>query len=135
MSKGVDVALNDVVQFFLVFIEGHHIFGSIFGIVGIIALLASFYTVSNSLRVNSDSVHLNTVRRVFGIPVKRKKLRLDGHIRFSKDSNFQSQSGGNHVMHYSIYATDNSGQKACVGRFCVFAAAAFAGPRVLVNDR
>lgn len=103
------------VGYFLVFIEGMPFFGGIFGLVGLLIMACSFYTVSNSLRISNDSVHLNCVRRVFGIPVKRVQLRRDGNIKFSKKSNMQSQQGGKHVMHYSIYATDSSGRKACVG--------------------
>ena len=34
---------------------------------------------------------------------------------FIKDSSFQTQSGGKHVMHYSIYALDRRGNKLVVG--------------------
>jgi hypothetical protein len=36
-------------------------------------------------------------------------------VMFKKDTRFQSNGGGKHVMHYSIYAVDKHGDKVVVG--------------------
>ena len=104
---------------YVIVAEGHGtldtVFGAIFAGVGLLAILGSLYAVLNSLQLVKDPVHLQTVRRILGIPVKRCRIRCDEFVRFSKDSSFQSQSGKKHVVHYSIYAEDRRGRKIVVG--------------------
>ncbi len=95
--------------------EGLSIFGGIFAAAGLLAILGSFYAVLNSLQVIKDATELKTVRRILGIPIKRRRIRYAELVRLSKDSSFQSQSGKKHVVHYSIYAEDSRGQKIVVG--------------------
>ncbi len=100
---------------YLVVAEGHRVFGSIFGIVGLLIILFSLYSVLNSLQVIKGVNHLQSVRRILGIPVKRARIRCNELVRFSKASSFQSQSGKKHVVHYSVYAEDSRCQKIVVG--------------------
>lgn len=91
------------------------IFGSVFFGVGLLIVIGSFYSVLNSLQVMQDSVHLKSVRRLLGIPIRRRQIRRDEFTRFSKDSSMQTQSGSKHVMQYTIYAEDRQGQKIVIG--------------------
>ena len=95
--------------------EGQTLFGSLFGGIGALIALAAVYIASNSLEVSQDGMQIKTVRRVLGIPVKRSFMRRDAFVKFSKDSSFQTQSGGKHTIYYSIYAHDIDGDKIVVG--------------------
>ena len=100
---------------FLIFQEHHPIFGSVFGGVGALVAVMCFYMMFNSLEVTQDSTGIKTVRRLLGIPIKRTHMRRDAFVKFKQHSSFQSQSGGKHVIHYSIHAIDNEGDKVIVG--------------------
>ncbi len=100
---------------YLVVEEGQRIFGSIFGGVGGLIALVTLYMMLNSLEVSRQGSSVTAVRRVLGIPVRRRSMQQYEFQRFAKDSSFQTQSGGKHVMHYSIYALDRSGNRMVVG--------------------
>jgi len=100
---------------FLIVSEGLRLFGSVFGGVGALVAVGTVYSMANSLEVSRDTSGIKTVRRVFGIPVKRSHMDSHSFVRFSKDSKYQSSGGGKHVMHYSIYALDTNGDKIVVG--------------------
>ena len=100
---------------FLVVEEGQRVFGSIFGGVGTLVAIATLYMMLNSLEVSQRGSSVHTVRRVLGIPVKRRTMQRHEFDSFIKDSSFQTQSGGKHVMHYSIYALDRQGNRLVVG--------------------
>lgn len=100
---------------YLVVEEGQRIFGGIFGGVGGLIAIATLYMMLNSLEVSQQGSGVRTVRRILGIPVGRKTMQHHEFDKFIKDSSFQTQSGGNHVMHYSIYALDRQGNKMVVG--------------------
>ena len=103
------------VGWFLASHEGETLFGTIFGGVGALVAVGTFYSMTNSLEVSRDGDGIKTVRRVLGIPVKRSYMRRSAFVKFTKDSKFQSQGGGKHVMHYAIYAVDAEGDKVVVG--------------------
>ena len=103
------------VGWWLIVNEGQKIFGSVFGGIGVLVGIVALYTMSNSLEVSRDSNGIKTVRRVLGIPIKRSYMRRDAFVKFSKNSSFQSQGNGKHVMYYSIYANDIEGDKVVVG--------------------
>ena len=42
-------------------------------------------------------------------------MRSHAFVQFSKDSRYQTNGSGKHVMHYSIYALDSRGDKIVVG--------------------
>jgi len=100
---------------YLVFEEGQPVFGSVFGGVGGLIAIATLYMMLNSLEVSQHGSGVRTVRRVLGIPVSRKTIQRHEFDKFIKNSSFQTQSGGKHVMHYSIYALDRQGNKLVVG--------------------
>ena len=100
---------------YLVVEEGQRVFGSVFGGVGGLIAIATLYMMLNSLEVSQHGSSVRTVRRVLGIPVSRKTMQRHEFDTFMKDSSFQTQSGGKHVMHYSIYALDRQGNKLVVG--------------------
>ncbi|RZV35981.1 MAG: DUF3592 domain-containing protein [Chromatiales bacterium] len=100
---------------FLVVNEGHLIFGGIFGLVGSIIAIASLYMMFNSLEVSQDGMSIKTVRRILGIPIKRRSMRRASFARFSRNSSMQSHSGNKHVMYYSISAVDRQGDEMTVG--------------------
>jgi len=100
---------------YLVFEEGERIFGSVFGGVGSLIAIAMFYMMLNSLEVSQHGSDVRTVRRLLGIPVRRRTMQRHEFETFVKNSSFQTQSGGKHVMHYSIYALDRQGNKLVVG--------------------
>jgi len=100
---------------FLIVSEGLRLFGTVFGGIGALVAIGTIYSMANSLEVSRDATGINTVRRVFGIPVKRRHMSSHAFVRFLKDSKYQSSGGGKHVMHYSIYALDTHGSKITVG--------------------
>ena len=86
-----------------------------FTIAGGLVLLFSLYSVLNSLEVYQDGGNINTVRRLLGVPIKRREMQRSNFAKFSKNSSMQTQSGGKHVMHYTVYAEDRHGRKMVVG--------------------
>ena len=90
-------------------------FGSVFGGIGALVAVGTLYSMLNSLEVSRDANGIKTVRRILGIPVKRRHMGSHEFVMFKKDSRFQSQGAGKHVMHYSIYAVDRHGDKIVVG--------------------
>ncbi len=108
-------AVFAAVGWYLIAEEGHTVFGSVFGGIGALVGIFALYMMINSLEVSRDAQGIRTVRRILGIPVKRSYMHSSAFVKFTKDSKFQSQSGGKHVMHYSIYAVDIEGDKVVVG--------------------
>jgi hypothetical protein len=103
------------VGWWLITNEGHTLFGSVFGGIGALVGVVALYMMINSLEVSRDGNDIRSVRRILGIPVQRRSMSRDAFVKFTKESSFQSQGGGKHVMYYSIYATDFEGQKLRVG--------------------
>jgi hypothetical protein len=95
--------------------DNHWFMGIIFGLVGILIALSAIYMLANSLEVIRAGDSLRTVRRVFGIPVKRGEMRRRDFVRFDKTSSMSSQSGSKHVMYYTLHAVDNRGGKLAIG--------------------
>ncbi len=100
---------------FLAVSEGQWFMGAIFGSVGILILLSGFYFMLNSLEVTQDGSDIRTVRRVLGIPVKRRRLRRANFIRFDRKKTSTTQSGSKHMVRYAVYAVDNLGRKMILG--------------------
>ena len=100
---------------FLMVHEGHLIFGGIFGLVGSTIAIASLYMMFNSLEVAQDGMSIKTTRRILGIPIKRRSMRRDSFVKFSRNSSMQSRSGNKHVMYYSISAVDHQGGEMTIG--------------------
>ena len=90
-------------------------FASVFGGIGALVAIGTLYSMLNSLEVSRDANGIRTVRRILGIPVKRSSMGSHEFVMFRKNSRFQTQGGGKHVMHYSIQAIDRNGNKVVVG--------------------
>ena len=103
------------VGWWLVIEEGERVFGRIFGGMGALVAIGTLYTMLNSLEVSRDANGIRTVRRVLGIPIKRSTMGSHEFSHFDKNSRYQTQGGGRHVMHYSIYAVDRHGDRIVVG--------------------
>ena len=100
---------------FLIFEEGHTIFGSVFGGIGGLIALGCLYMMFNSLEVLQADREILTVRRLLGIPVSRKRMHRDAFVRLRKDSSLKTQSGNKHVIYYSVKAIDRHGNELVVG--------------------
>ena len=103
------------VGLFLIVKEGHAIFGSVFGGIGMLVALLCLYMMANSLEVEQTGDGIRSVRRCFGIPVRRREMRLDNIKTLGKKSNMQAQSGGKYTMFYSVFAVDYLGNKLTLG--------------------
>lgn len=100
---------------YLVIEEDHSIFGGVFGAIGILVGAFCLYLVLNSLEVSKEGGNIQTVRKLSGIPISRKKLPQQSFERFEKESTMKSQSGGKHIIYYSIRAIDREGNEIVVG--------------------
>lgn len=103
------------IGWYLIVSEGQRLFGSVFGGIGALVAVGTLYSMANSLHVSRDVNGIKTVRRVFGVAVKRVHMHSHSFVKFLKDSKYQSNGGGKHVMHYSIYALDTGGRQVVVG--------------------
>ena len=104
-------SLFAAIGWYLVFREGHWLFGSIFGGLGLLVAVACFYALANSLEVTRTSTGFRAVRRLLGIPIRKASVRYDDIARLDKASTMRSQSGGKHTVYYDIHAVAHSGQK------------------------
>ena len=100
---------------YLIVEEGAWLFGAVFGAGGAFIALFCLYLMFNSLEVAKEIDGIRTVRRWLGIPISRKRMHLNTITRLEKHSSLQTQSGGKHVMHYSIHVRDKQGNKMVVG--------------------
>lgn len=100
---------------YLVVEEGHTVFGSVFGVVGTLIGIFCLYLISNSLEVSKEAGSIKTVRRVLGIPVSRKRMHENSFERFKKKSTMKTQSGGKHIIYYSVYAIDRQDNEIVLG--------------------
>ena len=119
---------------FLIGRAGHPFMGTIFGLVGGLVVLSGFWSFLNSLEVRQEGMTVTTVRRILGIPVRRRQMRQSDFVAFDKTSSRQSQSGGRHVMHYSIYAVCCDGNRMLVGEGFRGAGQADAAIRLLTRE-
>lgn len=119
---------------FLAFMEEHWIFGGIFGFVGALIMLLGLYLALNSLEVRQDGDSIVSVRRILGLVVSRKSMRRADIADFDMSSSMQSQSGGKHVMHYTVSAVDRIGRKITIGEGFKGAGQAKAAIRLLGRE-
>lgn len=100
---------------YLVSHEGHPIMGGVFGLVGLLIVVASLYSILNSLTVFQDGDRIRTVRRVLGIPMRRQQMRRSDIVGLKKKASAKTNSGKRHVIYYSISAIDGNGGEMVVG--------------------
>lgn len=103
------------IGWFLLTKESSYFMGGIFGLVGVIILISAFYFVLNSLEVIKSGGELRTIRSVFGIPIKRRQMRIADFVRFSKRETSKTQSGSKHVIRYAVSAVDRYNNRVVVG--------------------
>ena len=103
------------VGWWLIVEERQVFFGSVFGGIGALIALFCTYLMLNSLEVARDGMGIRTVRRLLGIPIRRRRMHQGSFARFERKSTMQTQSGGKHIMYYSVYAIDREGNKLIVG--------------------
>ena len=120
--------------YFILTVEAKLFMGGIFALIGSLVALGSLYASLNSLTVELDGGRLRSVRRLLGLPIRTREMLVHNISRLSKDSSFQSNSGGKHVMHYSIFAHDSSGNKLTLGEGFKGSGDADAAIRVLSRE-
>jgi len=103
-------------SYFLMFHEGRHLFGGIFGLFGLPIMLGGLYMITNSLHVQKDaSGNIVSTRRILGIPTRHRYVYAGDIRSLEKSSNFSTQSGGKHVKHFKVYAQTADGKKIVFG--------------------
>ena len=84
--------------------DGSYIFGGIFLLIGVPITLGSFYIAVNSLTVRRDGQGgIETIRRVFGIPVKRGYIAADAITKLDWDSHTGVTKGNKQIKFYDIF--------------------------------
>ena len=114
--------------------EGMWMFGGVFAAVGSLILLFSLYMMLNSLEVRQQGNDIVTTRRVLGIPIRNQRFTRGDFQRFESDSSFQSQSGGKHVMHYSVSAVVRGDRRITLGEGFKGLNEARAGMRLIARE-
>ena len=100
---------------YLVIEEGAAIFGAIFGGFGGLFALIALYMMFRSLDVRSEGNTITSIRRWLGIPIRVKRMQRSDFYRFEKDTNNQTQSGGKHVLYYSVSGVDRNANEMVLG--------------------
>ncbi len=100
---------------YIIFDVGRPIFGSIFAGVGVLVAAFSLYAMLNSLEVSRQGEWIKSVRRLLGVPIGHKQMRHSFFERLKKKSSMQSQSGGKHIVYYSVCALDINGNEMVLG--------------------
>lgn len=119
---------------YLIVEEGQKIFGSVFGGVGALIGIFCLYLMLNSLEVSKEATGISTVRKLLGIPISRKHMHQNSFERFERKSTMQSQSGGKHVMYYSVYAVDRQGNGIILGEGFRGESEAKAATRIIARE-
>jgi hypothetical protein len=119
---------------FLGAVEGHWIFGGLFGFLGAVIMLSGLYFIVNSLEVRQTGDGVESVRRILGLPLRRTIMRRADFVDFEKSSSMQSNSNGMHVIYYSVYAIDRTRRKLIVGEGFKGAGQADAAARLLGRE-
>ena len=101
--------------YFLVVQEGHTMFGMVFGGVGVLVAVSAFYMLGRSLQVVKEGNVIRSTRKILGIPVRTREMRVSDFYRFEVDSNMSSQKGNKHVKYYTVNAVDHEGLEMRVG--------------------
>ncbi|MCC7036049.1 MAG: DUF3592 domain-containing protein [Alphaproteobacteria bacterium] len=91
--------------------------GAIFGGVGLLVFTGCIYAVGNSLTVKRDSMGggVETVRRLFGMPVKRQYAALDDIVSLAHDSSSAGQKNGRQVKFYRVFGKLKQGGDITLG--------------------
>ena len=99
----------------LIWNEGHWLFGGIFGGVGALVAVSALYLLFRSLEVRIEGNTITSVRRWLGIPLRRRSLSRSAFHRFEKVKGAHMQAGGKHTLFYSVRAIDRSANEILIG--------------------
>ena len=91
------------------------VMGIIFAIVGGLILVFSLYSAGNSLTITRDGAHIRTRRRWLGVSLVARSIDLMRIARYRLERTMSSQSGGRHVVYFSLNLVDEAGKEVCVG--------------------
>lgn len=127
-------AIFAAMGWYLVFEEGHSIFGSVFAVVGSLIGIFCLYLMFNSLEVSKEAGSIKTVRRLLGIPISNKQMHQNSFERFEKKSTMKTQSGGKHIIYYSVYAIDRQGSEIVLGEGFKGESEAKAAMRIIAGE-
>lgn len=114
--------------------EEQRLFGIVFGAVGSLIVLACAWLVLNSLEVRQQGEHIVSLRRLLGIPLRRREIRRADIVRLEKKSHMQSQNGGKHIIWYTVYGVARDGSRIVLGESFRGESGAAAAMRVLAQD-
>lgn len=114
--------------------EGMAIFGGVFAAVGGLIAIAAFYMMAKSLHIKVEGNTIRSVRRLLGIPIRSRQMSRSAFLKFKKESNMQTQSGGKHVMYYKVKAEDLQGNELLIGEGFRGSSGADAGIRFLSHE-
>ncbi|NNC77976.1 MAG: DUF3592 domain-containing protein [Woeseiaceae bacterium] len=114
--------------------EGMKLFGGVFALTGGLIAIAALYLMFRSLNVEVEGNTVRSIRRLLGIPIRTREMQRGSFLRFEKDSNMQTQSGGKHVMYYKVKALDRQGNELIVGEGFRGSSGADAGIRFLSRE-
>jgi hypothetical protein len=127
-------AIFAAMGWYLVFEEGHSIFGSVFAVVGSLIGIFCLYLLFNSLEVSKEAGSIKVVRKLLGIPVSNKQMHQNSFERFKKKSTMKTQSGGKHIIYYSVYAIDRQGNEIVLGEGFKGESEAKAAMRIIARE-
>ena len=108
-------AVFAAIGWFIAVDEGQAIFGTIFGGIGAIVAVLTFYSMFKSLEVSREGNTIRSVRRLLGIPISRKSMNINSVYRLEKDRGMSTQSGGKHTVYYRITAIDRDANEVLLG--------------------
>lgn len=134
VSNGAAILIGGVfasVGWVMAVMEGEKIFGAVFGGVGAIVAITAFYMLFKSLDIVQSSDTITSVRRVLGIPIRKRSMRVSEFHRFEIDNGMQTQSGKKHTIHLSVKAIDRHANEMILGEAFHGQTAAAAAVRML----
>ena len=127
-------AVFAVTGYFLAVQEGQKLFGAVFGGIGALVAVSAFYMLCKSLHVRKENNVIRSTRRVLGIPVRTREMRVSDFHRFEVNSNMSSQKGKKHVKHFTISAIDRHANEIRLGEGFKGKSAGDAAVRFLSNE-
>lgn len=91
--------------------------GTIFGGIGLLVFTGCVYAIANSLTVKRDSLGggVETVRCLFGIPVKRRYAALDDILSLHHDSSSAGHKNGRQVKFHRVFGRLKQGGDITLG--------------------
>lgn len=84
-------------------------------LIGVGVALAGLYYLGNSLHVSQQGGSIRSVRRWFGLPVKKRSLNRSDIVSLKKKTTSKSQTGAKHTVFYRIVAVDKAGKEFPMG--------------------